>query len=415
MSSVLDVDEDGSLNNRDEGNVASTDSDPELMPGHNNSDDNDDGHDNPLDRGDHQHDKGLPQSPAHAPQHHGTTTNDNTTTNTLQTIDPTSLTIPLSIPLNNIHPNNLIVAPDGAVYVMIKPPNNYQGGPVPHHQNLGYHDNHNNNLMNAAYMTTAIPQGEMTNNITIDHELGAVLHGSLMDFQTPAVDGSSTVAASDHHGNPHDEAGESSNNNNKRLRYTTATAQPSNHDNNVDAKDGPSEQFSSTPRSFVLYREMDERNLSQYQCMARQQMEVFEASHHDVRRSAQGRNRPILVGQVGIRCRHCAKKESVASRQEQAKRKTAGSMYFPNRLDGIYQTAQKLTVLHLCQTCPEIPDDIRRRLLFLKDQKSSDGGGKMYWADGVRSLGVVETRDGLSFVAAVGASLGDAFRTNTNG
>ena len=45
-----------------------------------------------------------------------------------------------------------------------------------------------------------------------------------------------------------------------------------------------------------------------------------------------------------------------------------------------------------------IPPEIRERLLFLKNQKSSDGGGKRYWADGVRALGVVETRnEGLKF------------------
>jgi hypothetical protein len=45
-----------------------------------------------------------------------------------------------------------------------------------------------------------------------------------------------------------------------------------------------------------------------------------------------------------------------------------------------------------------IPPEIRERLLFLKDQKSSDGGGKRYWANGVRSLGVIETpADGLTF------------------
>jgi hypothetical protein len=45
-----------------------------------------------------------------------------------------------------------------------------------------------------------------------------------------------------------------------------------------------------------------------------------------------------------------------------------------------------------------IPDHVREQLLFLKDQKSSDGGGKRYWANGVRSLGVIETPcDGLSF------------------
>ena len=57
-----------------------------------------------------------------------------------------------------------------------------------------------------------------------------------------------------------------------------------------------------------------------------------------------------------------------------------------------------MTVGHLCKHCTMIPNEIRERLLFLKDQKSSDGGGKRYWANGVRSLGVVETPSGgLSF------------------
>jgi hypothetical protein len=70
------------------------------------------------------------------------------------------------------------------------------------------------------------------------------------------------------------------------------------------------------------------------------------------------------------------------------------------QLDGVYQTAQKMTVGHLCKHCTMIPHDIRSKLLFLKDQKSSDGGGKRYWADGVRSLGVIETpKDGLAFAS----------------
>lgn len=64
---------------------------------------------------------------------------------------------------------------------------------------------------------------------------------------------------------------------------------------------------------------------------------------------------------------------------------------------GIYQTAQKLTWVHLLRHCPCIPETIRARLLFLKDQKSSDGGGKAYWADSAQALGVVQTSLGLAF------------------
>ncbi len=186
---------------------------------------------------------------------------------------------------------------------------------------------------------------------------------------------------------------------------------------------------SSTGRSYSLYVESDERNLSQYQCMARKQIEIFEATSDDAGTNAQGRNRPIYLGQVGIRCRHCSKLPP--------KQRKTGSVYYPNRvsimsktfpyywslshtqrnmisdshmpllpfyvlircqLDGVYQTAQKMTVGHLCKHCTMIPEEVREKLVFLKDQKSSDGGGKRYWADRVRSLGVIETpKDGLIF------------------
>jgi hypothetical protein len=59
-----------------------------------------------------------------------------------------------------------------------------------------------------------------------------------------------------------------------------------------------------------------------------------------------------------------------------------------------------MVIGHLCKFCTSIPNETRERLLILKDQKSSDGGGKRYWAEGVRQLGVIETeKDGLFFGA----------------
>jgi hypothetical protein len=49
-----------------------------------------------------------------------------------------------------------------------------------------------------------------------------------------------------------------------------------------------------------------------------------------------------------------------------------------------------------------IPPEVREKLLFLKEQKSVDGGGKRYWAEGVSSLGVIETpKDGLLFQTTI--------------
>ncbi|KAL3924238.1 MAG: hypothetical protein SGILL_001168 [Bacillariaceae sp.] len=138
-----------------------------------------------------------------------------------------------------------------------------------------------------------------------------------------------------------------------------------------------------------LYLECDMDSLSEYQCIIRQQIELFEADKFEAGSSVQGRNKQIVEGQVGIRCRHCA---HVPTRQRQK-----GSMYFPTKLDRIYQAAQNLSTYHLCENCKHVPDHVRKAILVLRERKSPAGGGKRYWGDGVRSIGVVEVEAGLRF------------------
>ena len=59
---------------------------------------------------------------------------------------------------------------------------------------------------------------------------------------------------------------------------------------------------------------------------------------------------------------------------------------------------------HLCVHCDDIPKDLRDRLLHLKAIKQNPGGGKDYWACGVQSKGVIETKDGLRFAPSTAAS-----------
>lgn len=150
---------------------------------------------------------------------------------------------------------------------------------------------------------------------------------------------------------------------------------------------------------IALYMDCDEDSLSEYQCLIRKQMELFEASAKDAASSVQGRNKAILPGQVGIRCRHCAMGMRAARRGSSASTSSSGSnhsttckgsMYFPTKLDRIYQAAQNLASYHLCETCPNVPENVRNKILVLRERKSPAGGGKRYWAEGVRCLGVVE-------------------------
>jgi hypothetical protein len=70
----------------------------------------------------------------------------------------------------------------------------------------------------------------------------------------------------------------------------------------------------------------DAQSLSSYQCLVRQQIEIFQAVPADVEANAQGRNRPIVLGQVGIRCRHCA--------VVPPKQRKSGAVYFPSKVRG---------------------------------------------------------------------------------
>ena len=147
--------------------------------------------------------------------------------------------------------------------------------------------------------------------------------------------------------------------------------------------------------SILLYAPADDTKLSPYQCLARQQLEFFVVKQEDLEAGAQGRNRPIVLGQVGIRCRHCAQ---VAHRQKQR-----ASAYFPAKLSGVYQTAQNITNTHLCQLCHRIPASIRRNLQLLQSKKSGSGGGRKYWSESADSAGICEVEGrGLHFQAKQG-------------
>jgi len=145
------------------------------------------------------------------------------------------------------------------------------------------------------------------------------------------------------------------------------------------------------PRPPVdLYLPCDEDSLSDYQCLIRKQIELFEAGPEDVRRNAQGRNRAITLGQVGIRCKYCSYLEPA--------HRDRGAVYFPSKLNGIYQAGQNMASIHLSRHCRRIPVEVKREILRLVSlPKSSAGSGKKYWGDGARALGVIEEHGRLRF------------------
>eukprot|EP00934_Nitzschia_sp_Nitz4_P000764 Nitzschia sp. Nitz4//scaffold118_size93875//8505//10234//NITZ4_004776-RA/size93875-augustus-gene-0.92-mRNA-1//-1//CDS//3329533688//764//frame0 len=136
----------------------------------------------------------------------------------------------------------------------------------------------------------------------------------------------------------------------------------------------------------------DNHRLSAHQVFLRQQIEAFRASPRDVSTHKRGRNKPILVGQVGIRCRHCAH-IPVGNRQK-------GSTYFPAALDGLYQAAQNMSTTHLqCGLCANMPESVRQRFYYLISTKgASSGAGRPYWIKSAKKLGLIDTPQGIRFI-----------------
>jgi hypothetical protein len=167
---------------------------------------------------------------------------------------------------------------------------------------------------------------------------------------------------------------------------SAANPKPNALDKNWGVKSNPKRP---NGRFKNLYIKADEGCLSQFQCLARQQIELFEATKDDVEMGARGRNTAIVEGQVGIRCMHCANLPPLSKKR--------AAVYFPTKLDRVYQTAVNMATIHLCQHCEHIPPSIRNELLHLQAQKYNSGGGKRYVARGVAQLGVVEAEDGLRF------------------
>lgn len=181
--------------------------------------------------------------------------------------------------------------------------------------------------------------------------------------------------------------------------------------NSSTSSTAPSSTTTTTTRRASLFMDCDEDSLSEYQCLIRQQMELFEATREEAASSVQGRNKQILVGQVGIRCRYCSSctsNTSTSTSSSPAKKGPSGStngapkasLYFPTKLERIYQAAQNLASFHLCGNCPLVPPEIKQRILVLRERKSPAGGGKRYWAEGVRCLGVIEHQGGLFFASS---------------
>jgi hypothetical protein len=166
-----------------------------------------------------------------------------------------------------------------------------------------------------------------------------------------------------------------------------STQETSDHREKNDTKD-------HYPMRLTLYVPADDGMLNENQIFLRQNIELFQATQNDIMCLTRGKNKPIVLHQVGIRCCHCS--------QVPVGRRKKGSTYFPSNLMGLYQAAQNLSVEHL-QTglCTEMPPDVRERFSGFASGKRSgvSGAGKTYWAEAGRMMGLIDTDDGIRFAS----------------
>jgi hypothetical protein len=169
----------------------------------------------------------------------------------------------------------------------------------------------------------------------------------------------------------------------------------SNNDNDDSAVITPTPVMTGRP-PILLYLSCNPDHLSEYQCLIRKHIELFEANHSEVQSRIKGRNKPIVLGQVGIRCRYCAHVTPPHTRAR-------GAMYYSHKLAGIYQSAQILSQGHLLELCPFVPAELREEMKALKSKKvSAATSGKDYWANTAKALGVYEDQYGLRFEERLG-------------
>ena len=142
-------------------------------------------------------------------------------------------------------------------------------------------------------------------------------------------------------------------------------------------------------RVLELALPTDEKFLSPYQLLLRQQLELFSSDLRDCLTSQQGRRRRVQVHQVGLRCRHCAH----LTLHDRGR----ASCYYPQKLIGIYQAAQNIATTHLAESCACIPAAVRDELRRLHERKDTAAGGKAYWADACVQLGLEDGTDGIYF------------------
>eukprot|EP00531_Pseudo-nitzschia_arenysensis_P001153 CAMPEP_0116148062 /NCGR_PEP_ID=MMETSP0329-20121206/18125_1 /TAXON_ID=697910 /ORGANISM="Pseudo-nitzschia arenysensis, Strain B593" /LENGTH=986 /DNA_ID=CAMNT_0003644107 /DNA_START=431 /DNA_END=3391 /DNA_ORIENTATION=- len=142
-----------------------------------------------------------------------------------------------------------------------------------------------------------------------------------------------------------------------------------------------------SPSSRILVAIPEDKEwLSDIDSYVRRQLEVFCATEADVAAAREDRKYPITVGQVGIRCIHCA----IA----QGNDAIGHAIAYPFSISGIYESVKEFHRLHL-ETCPNLPNTSKAKLGSMKGASSLSSVLRKYYTLSAKALGLVDTKDGI--------------------
>jgi hypothetical protein len=131
-------------------------------------------------------------------------------------------------------------------------------------------------------------------------------------------------------------------------------------------------------------------------------VEVFTADKNDIAAPAPGRKTRVVLGQVGIRCTHCAKLP--------VKQRVKRAVCYPPSVGGIYHSVSNMKFDHF-GLCRALPPQAREEFTTLKSScsrrgtagnNSSRGGGSasstaQYYNESAIRKGLVDSNAGIRF------------------
>ena len=154
--------------------------------------------------------------------------------------------------------------------------------------------------------------------------------------------------------------------------------------------DGSATAMITSTGILLLSLPDDKISLSETLCIVRENIEVFIATEADVKAPAPGRKRPVVVGQVGLRCIHCR----VATH---ASEKVKRAVCFPSSIKRIYRTVIDMKLDHF-KACRFVPVEFKNKLERLKATNARSTGTTMqYFVQAAKRMGMADGGHGIRF------------------